>query len=572
MTFLLNEIPHVVRRNAKTKQLMLKIGAGEFEESNEQSIRDLLPIQAYSQKQLSTVGVRTEELLRFVKTPITKNLREFQIKQDEIKRKLRSSYMTINAKKSLRSEIEGVKLELTSLNQQIQQLHKDLKGLGEEDKKILSQHEAFLGEERIVHHYSRTIEDWRQQIESFSGDIILADPSDQVSAESPNFDKIRDLKNELSSLHRTLLSIIQNLKDSLKNEAPIIQTIQSIEQELRTKFQIHNDAYEAAKAKSSAQEGKLKQISEAEKRVRSLNETLTTKEKQLLQLGSPEEEYQAAKKSWMEIHSTRADALEERCEALTNLSRGRIRARLRRGSGIANVQERLTGIISGTRLRTKKVDDLCDQISTQTDSLVLWDKILSEFEGLASFKAIEGSDIEIPNCPQLNQAGFSASDLEKIARRISKEEWLDLALTELEDIPTFEYKQRESDYIKFSDASAGQQATTLLRVLLAQDGPPLIIDQPEEDLDNPVILEIIKEIWEAKSKRQILFSSHNANIVVNGDADLVLCCDYRTAGDQSGGQIKCRGAIDMDEIRNEITMVMEGGKEAFRLRKEKYGF
>ena len=61
-------------------------------------------------------------------------------------------------------------------------------------------------------------------------------------------------------------------------------------------------------------------------------------------------------------------------------------------------------------------------------------------------------------------------------------------------------------------------------------------------------------------------------IVVNGDADLVIVCDYRTAGDQSGGKIKCQGAIDVAEIRKEITTVMEGGRDAFRLRKEKYGF
>ena len=82
----------------------------------------------------------------------------------------------------------------------------------------------------------------------------------------------------------------------------------------------------------------------------------------------------------------------------------------------------------------------------------------------------------------------------------------------------------------------------------------------------------MEDIWEAKAKRQIIFSSHNANIVVNGDADLVVCCDYRVSADQSGGKIKCQGAIDIDEIRKEITLVMEGGKDAFRMRKEKYGF
>jgi type III restriction enzyme len=59
---------------------------------------------------------------------------------------------------------------------------------------------------------------------------------------------------------------------------------------------------------------------------------------------------------------------------------------------------------------------------------------------------------------------------------------------------------------------------------------------------------------------------------VNGDAELVVCCDYVRAGDQTGGQIKATGAIDNLGIREEITAVTEGGKAAFKLRKEKYGF
>jgi type III restriction enzyme len=162
--------------------------------------------------------------------------------------------------------------------------------------------------------------------------------------------------------------------------------------------------------------------------------------------------------------------------------------------------------------------------------------------------------------------------LERLAAKLTVEDWLHISLVELEDIPVFEYRQSEGEYIQFSDASAGQQATALLRVLLNQSGPPLVIDQPEEDLDNQVILEIVREVWQAKKRRQIIFSSHNANIVVNGDADLVISCDYRTAGDHSGGRIKCVGAIDIDDMKKEITTVMEGGRDAFRLRKDKYGF
>ena len=69
------------------------------------------------------------------------------------------------------------------------------------------------------------------------------------------------------------------------------------------------------------------------------------------------------------------------------------------------------------------------------------------------------------------------------------------------------------------------------------------------------MLEVAEEVWLAKQKRQLLFTSHNANLVVNGDAELVAWCDYRTSGDQSPGTIVGQGAIDIPN-----------------LRKEKYGF
>jgi hypothetical protein len=110
------------------------------------------------------------------------------------------------------------------------------------------------------------------------------------------------------------------------------------------------------------------------------------------------------------------------------------------------------------------------------------------------------------------------------------------------------------------------------RVLLNQPGPPLIIDQPKDNLGSQVILNVADNIWRSKMRRQLIFSSHNANLVVNGDAELVVCCEYRAVGDRSRGQIKPEGPIDIPAVRDEITAMMEGGEKAFRLRKEKYGF
>jgi chromosome segregation protein len=190
------------------------------------------------------------------------------------------------------------------------------------------------------------------------------------------------------------------------------------------------------------------------------------------------------------------------------------------------------------------------------------DEILADLEHLADFDAGREGAERIPAAPALVQVGYTPNDIKRVATQIKPDDWIGLALTPLEDVPTFSYRAREGEYIPFANASAGQQATALLKTLLNQAGPPLIVDQPEEDLDNPVILEIVAQIWKAKSQRQIIFASHNANLVVNGDAELVIWCDNRRQGDQSGGKIAGEGAIDVPAIKDAIKRVMEGGEDA----------
>ena len=97
-----------------------------------------------------------------------------------------------------------------------------------------------------------------------------------------------------------------------------------------------------------------------------------------------------------------------------------------------------------------------------------------------------------------------------------------------------------------------------------------ILDQPEDDLDNKVIHQITENIVSAKQNRQLIFSSHNANIAVNGDAELILCFDHNS--DKSAGEIVCKGSIDIEEIKDYVKDIMEGGVIAFEMRQEKYGY
>ncbi len=116
--------------------------------------------------------------------------------------------------------------------------------------------------------------------------------------------------------------------------------------------------------------------------------------------------------------------------------------------------------------------------------------------------------------------------------------------------------------------SLGQQASALILFLLAQkENDILIIDQPEDDLDNQTIYEeVIKQIKSLKGNMQFIFATHNANIPVLGDSEKLIAC---TNVDNKEITL-LTGTIDNHPIQERIVNIMEGGKEAFRLRKDIY--
>ena len=90
------------------------------------------------------------------------------------------------------------------------------------------------------------------------------------------------------------------------------------------------------------------------------------------------------------------------------------------------------------------------------------------------------------------------------------------------DFIVLTYVDANGRAIPFERASEGQQASALLELLLSRSAGTLIIDQPEDDLDNNVVMRVVELIRTSKSHRQLVFATHNPNIVVNGDADKIL--------------------------------------------------
>ena len=156
-----------------------------------------------------------------------------------------------------------------------------------------------------------------------------------------------------------------------------------------------------------------------------------------------------------------------------------------------------------------------------------------------------------------------------------------MQIEELELPPTTELKlntaaaSTQPEWSALSHLSKGQKATAVLLLLLLESDAPLVIDQPEDDLDNRFITDgVVPRIREEKSRRQFVFSTHNANIPVLGDAELILGLD--ATGEASGGRAfiapEHTGSIDSVSVRALVEEILEGGKSAFEIRRRKYGF
>lgn len=137
-----------------------------------------------------------------------------------------------------------------------------------------------------------------------------------------------------------------------------------------------------------------------------------------------------------------------------------------------------------------------------------------------------------------------------------------------EDDIEVQYKTSDNgSYKSLSTASAGQKTTAILTYLLSHGNTPLILDQPEDDLDSRHVYDLIVDrLKKAKEYRQIIVVTHNANIPVNGDAEYIISMST----DSEKLKVLHTGTVEQAEIKKEICDVMEGSEEAFDMRYKRY--
>lgn len=567
----INGVRHHIRRQSADGSLLLKIEGGAFQTCTEADVRNLLPIQAYSQKQLSDVSVRIEELARFITAPIRSELTSLDGALEQRALGLRQAYVKKLMRQTLADNLTKRQLELGSLELQATSLRASLSGLSDADRALLEKGAAYDAAQQEV-------EEWLGGLNYIQSQITDAQSTVNKALHADVKTPVTSLPDgstfaELSTARRALLEVAQGkLNEALSAvAAPALADPTSPWSRWSLELEGVRAQYQEALARSTNRAEQMAQLAGLERRLSEYRSESARMASELQSLEAAADLYDTERASWHSVIEQRNQLLDAQCQKLTTNSGGAIRASVKRFSNASAFVAKLKESLSGANIRANKIEDLGEYITGGEPPDKAWLDVLRELEALALTDTESDTSSSSPT-PTLLAAGLSPQDLAKIASRLSSEDWLAISLVEVASAPVFEYQTREGDFIPFANASAGQQATALLRTLLNEAGPPLLIDQPEEDLDNPVMQEIVQQIWEAKKIRQLIFVSHNANLVVNGDAELVVWCEYRHAGDQTGGKIAGEGAIDIPPAREAIKRIMEGGEAAFSLRREKYGF
>jgi type III restriction enzyme len=228
--------------------------------------------------------------------------------------------------------------------------------------------------------------------------------------------------------------------------------------------------------------------------------------------------------------------------------------------------EKLKELVSGANVfgKTWECMDECLSKHDKPAEVLSW-LIHSAIEALKA-----GSQIKIPSIWE--DCGFTQKVFNNIIEKTTIEDWSGLSVVLAEDHVDIKYRRKGQKPIPILKASPGERAVELLKLALETTTGPIIIDQPEDDLDNDFLAHhLVDLVQRAKCKNQLIFASHSANLVVHGDSDVI--CVMETQEDTTGIK-RCKqvdvGTIDQPGVCRQIEKIMEGGRNAFENRRRKY--
>lgn len=520
------------------------------EEGNESRLhpgRDLLPgVEIYGQNEIYELAQSPSALTRVLDRFLPESAK-WESRLDAAYRKLRENSDRLAKAREQKDEVERQMAQLPRLEEQVRQFKEH--GLEDKLKQVpLLEKERQLVP-RVLEEVKR-VRNGQHGLEDSLPDLVFL--SDKALDGLPHDDLLRRGRQILEDLGETLR---QKLAEIDKAVGDAETALGSVVEALTRALEAAEGQLEKEFAKLPAVAGKDgKEVGRAYQWLLREIEQVKPAQGRLKNMDALVNELEQSRRNLVgeisDIRSARTAAKQKAVKSLNKRLVGKLRITLVPDGLRKPLRDFLQGLQGVGERRTGWVDEAQD---------------LTILGLVATIR--EGKDA------LLGKGWGLTSGLAETLTKVTAGQLYELEGIDLQDRVTLELNVSHAgeQYRPLDRLSTGQQCTAILHLLLLDNQDPLIMDQPEDNLDNAFIAErIVQELRSAKTERQFLFATHNANIPVFGDAEWIGVCT--ASGDQAEMPVEAQGSIDIPAIRDQVANILEGGKEAFMQRKEKYGF
>lgn len=520
------------------------------EEGNESQLhpgRDLLPgVEIYGQNEIYELARSPGSLARVLDRFLPESA-EQESRLDTAYRTLRENSERLAKAREQKDEAERQIAQLPRLEEQVRQFKEQ--GLEDKLKQVpLLEKERQLGP-RVLEEAERARNGQRGLEESLPDLVFL---SDKALEGLPHADLLRHGREILEGLGVTLRRKLDEIDKAIGNAETALG---SVVDELTKAMETAESELEKEFAKLPAVAGKDgKEVGRAYQRLLREIEQVKPAQARLKTVDALVKELEQRRRNLLgEISDIRSARTDEKQKAVKKLNK-RLTGKLK-----------ITLVPDGLR---QPLRDFLQGLPGVGKQKTEW---VEEVEGLTILGLV--SAIRTGRDALLKKTWGLTSGLAETLTKMTPEQLYKLEEIDLQDRITLDLNVSYSNesFRPLDRLSTGQQCTAILHLLLLDNPDPLIMDQPEDNLDNAFIAErIVQELRSAKTERQFLFATHNANIPVFGDAEWIGVCT--ASEDQAQMPEDAQGSIDIPAIRDQVANLLEGGRDAFIQRKEKYDF
>lgn len=401
-------------------------------------------------------------------------------------------------------------------------------------------------EHRIARSGYQALVTYNEELTAFKGRLVQSAATllDREVASGPNGKMVQELLNVVTQCGVAIDQLLQDAKGKI---AESINQVTAMGTRLTTTHRQQEMEFQALIEKHQEAQGQAAERAKLERLRNDLLAKQRQKQQNIEQLGNLETQRQNLVRQLSEQRDERFAVREAIVKNINAHLAPAIRVSISQNGNPERYQRILEDGLKSARVKHVIVAQKI------VDAFVPWDLVV----------ALRRRDSGV----LIERAELNPDQAEKVVTAMANSSVLfELETVELMDLPTIELKDGET-YKESLSLSTGQKCTTVLPLLLLESANPLLVDQPEDNLDNRFISEaVVEAILKMKSRRQMIFVTHNPNIPVLGDAErvFVLDSDGATARKSNEGTV--------DECKREIVNLLEGGENAFKVRKCRYAY